>query len=402
MIQLAYLLALLAGVLAGIFTGLIPGIHVNLIAIFLISLIPFIPFNKIIFLIFIIAMAITHTFLDFIPSIFLGAPDEDTGLSILPGHQLLNKGKGYHAIIYTLYGSLIGVLIILLLTPVFIFILPTIYIYLKQAIFLILVFVSIFLISSEKKSKFLAFIIFFLAGFIGLATFNSGIQNSLLPLFTGLFGASSLITSIIKKQNIPQQNIDKIREIKITKKQVSNSGIAALLSAPLCTFLPSLTSGQAAVIGSDLIGEKDPVQFLILLGAINTIIAGLGFVTFYAIQQARTGTALAVSQLLKSLTIDHLLIIFAVIIISSILSFFLTIFIGRFGAKNISRFNYKYISIIILLFLIIIVLFFSGLIGFLIFTTSTATGLIAIITGIRRTHLMGSLMLPSILLYLPF
>ena len=50
-------------------------------------------------------MAITHTFIDFIPSIFLGAPDEDSVLSILPGHKLLLKGYAYTGIILTLYGS---------------------------------------------------------------------------------------------------------------------------------------------------------------------------------------------------------------------------------------------------------------------------------------------------------
>ena len=33
------------------------------------------------------------TFIDFIPSIFLGCPDTDTELSILPGHELLKKGE---------------------------------------------------------------------------------------------------------------------------------------------------------------------------------------------------------------------------------------------------------------------------------------------------------------------
>ena len=80
---LALLVALLLGCLIGTFTGLTPGIHVNLIGVILLSL-PLTKISPIYSLIFLVSMSITHTFLDFIPSIFLGAPDEDTSLSILP------------------------------------------------------------------------------------------------------------------------------------------------------------------------------------------------------------------------------------------------------------------------------------------------------------------------------
>ena len=82
------ILAFFIGILAGIFTGLFPGIHVNLVSVFLISISPsLLKYTSPISLaIFIVSMSITHSFLDFIPSIFLGAPDEDSFLSILPGH----------------------------------------------------------------------------------------------------------------------------------------------------------------------------------------------------------------------------------------------------------------------------------------------------------------------------
>ena len=60
-------------------------------------------------------MAITHTFKNFIPSIFLGCPDTDTELSILPGHELLKKGHGYEAILLTTYGGLAAIFILLLI-----------------------------------------------------------------------------------------------------------------------------------------------------------------------------------------------------------------------------------------------------------------------------------------------
>ena len=397
-------LALLLGILVGTIAGILPGIHVNLISVFLLSILTFFLsfLQPIVLVVFIVSMTISDAFISFIPSIFLGAPDEDTTLSVLPGHELLLKGKGYEAVILTLYGSILGVLIILILTPVFIFILPKIYPYLKSVMFFMLLFANIFLVIKEKNSKLTALIIFLLSGFLGLATLNLQVKESLLPLLTGLFGSSSLITSITKKSKLPAQKITEIKNIKITKKELTISGLAALLSAPLCSFLPALGSGQAAVIGSDIVGEVNRRKFLILLGSINTIVAGLSFVAVYSIQVTRTGTAVAVSKLLENFSFSDLIIILVVIFIAGIISFFLTIFIARIFSKNISKFNYRKLSIFILLFLSLVVIIFSGFLGFIVFIISTFIGLSAILSGVRRTHLMGSLMLPSILLYFPF
>jgi len=93
-------LALLLGVLAGIITGITPGLHINLVAVVLLSSSAFLLrfFPPVVLAAFIIAMSITHTFTDFIASIYLGAPDDDTALSVLPGHVLLLQGKGRHAL----------------------------------------------------------------------------------------------------------------------------------------------------------------------------------------------------------------------------------------------------------------------------------------------------------------
>ena len=93
----------LLGTLMGTFTGLIPGIHVNNVAILLLSLTPafIVAFGflaalgvgpdqiALLVCVTIFATSIAHTFLDFIPSTFLGAPEGDTALSVLPAHKML-------------------------------------------------------------------------------------------------------------------------------------------------------------------------------------------------------------------------------------------------------------------------------------------------------------------------
>src|SRR3989344_5136920 len=107
------IVAISIGVLAGIVTGLTPGIHINLVSVSLITISPFLLqyTSPLIITIMIIAMGITHTFLDAIPSIFLGAPDPETALLILPGHKMMLKGKGYEAVILTVIGSIISLIL---------------------------------------------------------------------------------------------------------------------------------------------------------------------------------------------------------------------------------------------------------------------------------------------------
>jgi len=394
-------LALIIGCITGTLTGLCPGLHINMVAILTVAISPFLLqyFPVIVIVSFIVSMSITHTFIDFIPSIFLGSPDEDTGLSVLPGHSLLLEGKGYNAVIYTLYGSLIGVFIILVFIPFFIFILPKIYSYLKPVIFYMLLFASLYLIIREKN-KILSLIIFLIAGFLGIATFNLQLKESLLPLLTGLFGSSSLITSIMKKQKIPKQNLSSLK-IKIKLKEIFNTIISTSIASPLCSFLPALGSGQAAVIASDLTEEKNKRQFLITLGSINTIVMGLSIISLYSLNLTRSGSAVAISKLLTNFTSLDLIIIILVILFSGLFSFFIGIKLAKFFALRIHKINYSNLSLFILLFLIILVISFSGLLGLVVFITATFLGLFTILSGSRRTLLMGCLMIPALLLYLP-
>jgi len=127
----------------------------------------------------------------------------------------------------------------------------------------------------------------------------------------------------------------------------------------------------------------------------------LAFIALYSIDKARTGPSAVLNQALDKFSLGNLALVLATVLILGVISFFIAKRISRFYALNISRINYQKISFIVLLFLSLLVLIFSGLLGFLIFIISTAVGLAAILLNARRTNLMGSLMLPSILLYLP-
>lgn len=392
------LIAISLGILIGTFTGLSPGIHINLVAAFLVSISAALLTitSPITLVIFIVSMGITHTFIDFIPSIFLGAPEEDTALSVLPGHQLLIEGKGYEAVKLSAYGSLFSTLTIILILPIFLFVLPKIQNLLQIIIPIFLILSSGYIFYTEKN-RIAAIIVFLLSGFLGISVLNSNLNltEPLLPLFTGLFGISSLIVSIKSKTKIPPQET----KIKINKKDLIQPLFASFVIAPLCSIIPGIGSSQAAVISSTLI-ESTNKRFLVLLGAASTTVLGLSFIVLYSLNKSRSGLAVMIEKLMPEISSLNLGIIILTIVISSLIAFFLAIYIGKLFAKNINKINYTKLSIYIILFLNFIVLIFSGLYGFLILIVSTLLGLYCIISGVKRINLMACLILPTILIYL--
>ena len=98
-------LSSIAALLLGILTGLTPGIHNNTITAILITLIPTLSLNPLTLIVFVVVLALTHTILDFVPSIFTGATDGESFMATLPGHDMLNEGKGIEAVAATTTGA---------------------------------------------------------------------------------------------------------------------------------------------------------------------------------------------------------------------------------------------------------------------------------------------------------
>lgn len=392
LIELLLFLAL--GISAGTLTGLIPGIHINLVGAFLISLSATIFFGvePIYFAVFIVAMAITHTFLDFIPSVFLGCPDTDTELSVLPGHELLKNGQAHEAVTLTTYGSIAAILVTLIIFYPAILLIKQFYFLIQNAIPFILIIVSITLISLEKQ-KLTSLGVFILTGILGYVVLHTQINQPLLPLLTGIFGASSIILSLHQNPKIPEQIITKPKE-KLLKPL-----LGATIAAPFCSFLPGMGSGQAAIIGNT-IAKTTQKGFLILLGATNTLVMAFSFISLYVIERTRTGAALAIKEILGTPNEKTMILVLITIIIAGGISVFLTLNISKQIAKQFKKIHYKKLSVTTLCILALITLLVSGIYGLIVLIASTLTGIYCITLGVRRTNMMGVLIIPTIILYL--
>ncbi len=487
----------LLGAFFGCMTGLIPGMHVNTIALILLSLTPVLQFlPAIIICVIIVSVCISHSFINLIPGTFLGAPDENA-LSVLPAHKMLLEGNGYQAVFLSAVGSF-GAIVF-----GFIFIFPfrfifgnpvNLYAVLKDSMVFILICISAFLIYSENrkikykkgveiegikirkregkdnidglkigekcvvygmivrngKKYFLeekgrkisveckdslapfdgatatvygkikraegvfsrtfgvmaAGAVFILSGIFGMIIFDMYVSSpvhlpssSLFPAFTGLFGISTLLFSLTNTLEIPEQ---KISEPVIDRKESMKSIIRGSVAGSVLGFLPGITSGHATVLS--MLGRKrrKKEQVVLTLSAVNTSYAFFCLSALFIIMKPRNGTMIAVDKMinieewsgLMPVSLTYLMI---AVIVASAVSYFMTITLGKCFAKTFAKINYKKLVVSVIAFVTILVFLFTGFTGLLILLVGLCIGLIPPCFGVRRSHVMGMLLLPVII-----
>lgn len=391
----------LLGIVLGLPLGLIPGMHINNILplILSISFLFISPYNLIVF---IISIAVTQIFISFIPSIFLGAPDENTALSVLPGHRLLFEGKGYEAIKLTVIGGMGSLLFCILFLSIFAGVFGWIYEISRPYIHFVIAFVVVLMIATEKKLKRIlaaAFIIL-LSGLLGIFTLNSSVlpqQQVLFPILSGLFGVSNLIVSISQKSKIPDQVKDD--GLKISTKDLFKSILLGTFAGVIVGLLPAIGVSQAATLTQYIGGTGEARSFLISLSGINVANEVFSLTSLYLLGNPRSGASVAIQKIMVELTFFDVAYIVGVICFVSGIAAVLTLILGKRIPKFLEKLDYRKISISIIILMTSMVFLFSGLAGLLVLFSSVAVGLICSYLGVRRSHCMGVLLIPSILFF---
>ncbi len=394
------LLAITLGVFAGTITGLIPGIHINLVSSVLVANVSLLSgiadMNSM--CVFIVAMSVVHSFMDVIPSIYLGAPDSATALGVLPGHRYLLRGNGLMAVKLTVLGSYFGLIIsVVAFFPALVFI-KHIYPVLKENMLLILIAAMIFSIWRDNK-RFWALVVFSLSGLLGFVVLRSpAISDPLFPMLSGLFGISTLLISLKESQSIPEQRSKSIIKLK------KNIGIKAVISGWIFGFftaiVPGLGASSAAAVAVQFSRKLGDHGFMILIGAISTVNFVMSVATFYAVSKARNGSIVAVKKLIGNITIEHAMLLSVSGVIAGSIAVYLTIAIARWFSELMSYLNYRYTVIFVIFLIIVMVAFMSGPAGILVLTTSTAVGLVPAIKKVSRTQAMACILVPVTLYFL--
>ena len=386
---------MLLGIAIGVLTGLLPGLHPNTVLAMILSITAlFSAYPTICILVFIISLSISNVFLDFIPSILLGAPDPDSCLSVLPGHQMLMQGRGYEAVMITVAGGLCAMTATAISLPLLLQTIPAIYNQLHQSIYILLSLAVIWMIWSETgRGKAWALLVFLASGLFGLITLNTLSDQALFPALTGMFGISGLIVSFYGKSKMPPQ--EKRCRVGMGTVKGSAAGWVAGMASGL---LPGLGTSQAAAVVSQAFKAKTK-EFLAAMGGINTANIIFTLIAFYTLGKTRSGAASAIAQLVPAITQEELFLLMAVGMATTFASAFLVIRIAGPASERLQSISYRKINISIIAFLICAIVALSGALGILISCAGTLLGLVAIKLGVKRSHMMGFLILPTILYF---
>lgn len=407
------ILACILGVLCGAVTGLIPGIHVNTVGAFTFaSSATVLSFLSPEFLgVLLISMSISHALLEFIPSMFLGVPEEGTILSVLPGHHLILEGRGREAIRLVALGGFGAILVTILLLPIFILVLPPLYGFMKPYIWILLVIVVIYMfirLNRDLNSIAWSVVIFLFSGIMGWVMLNSPISSgvSLLCMFTGLFGVSTLLHSLSESSVVPPQ---KSEHSLCVDSNILRGIFAGGIAGSILGFLPGMGPAQGSLLAQEISGGGDTGEnkdsFLVAMSGVNVSDALFSLMAIYLIGNPRSGIAVYVDKLIEVFDYQHLILYIFVSITAVSLSLILCLKLGDMVAEFIQRLDYNKLSWLVIIFMSCIVMIFTLMehanlpFVLLVYGTSVALGLLPHYLGLNKSNLMGVLIVPAIVIY---
>jgi len=396
MIEIA--IGVLFGVLLGTASGLIPGVHANTLAgillgaqALLLAVLGPLALAGTLF-----AALITHTFVECVPSTFLGIPDADTSLSVLPAHALCLEGNGEEAVRIAALGSACAIIIAVPLSVLCFVFLPALQPYFDWGIgILIIAVIGYMIVMSESPGWALA--IFAVSGLLGTFALRydflcwhtlGGTTAVLMPLLAGLFGISVLL--VAAQGRLPVQQF---RGLRVENKTVVKSSVLGTLAGIAVGWLPGLSTATANGALASVIGyEKDRRAYILATSAANTANAFIGLAALYALSRTRNGVMVALAELpLPSMS--ELVVIG---VLAACLAYIITVSLSR-SAGWLNGINGTMLNRAVILFVVGLCILLTGPFGIFILVLATLLGLVPHIINVSRVYCMGAIMVPVIL-----
>ncbi|MBS3069724.1 tripartite tricarboxylate transporter permease [Candidatus Micrarchaeota archaeon] len=382
-------MAVFSGFLIGALSGLLPGLHSNTIASLAAAGSPDASFLSF----FIMAVFASHIAFSFFPAIFIGAPDENTVQSVLPGHRLMREGKGLVALLHVCACLCIAAMLSLLLFPLALQLMPLIYSAISPHMLLFLLAASAFLLISERSIGKIAkaSLVFLLCGFLGSLTMQTGMREPLFCVFSGLFAVSGLISSQGSSEKIPTQQPP---ALSFSSWKYVLVGIALGM---LSDLFPGIAApAQIAVFASFFIKIEDAMHYLALVSSIAASHAVFALSAAIGFGKAREGS-LAIVQQTAGISMQNAGALLGTFALCLGLSALLIVLLLRFAHKiDFNIFSRLRIPIVMYLFAVSFIL--DGALGVFVLALSSLLGTLPLLLGVRRTHVMGCIIVPSMLL----
>ena len=216
----------------------------------------------------------------------------------------------------------------------------------------------------------------------------------LFPVFSGLFGLSGIVFSLGESQfSVPQKPYADVR----LDRELIMGGFLGALGGAVVGVLPAMSPSQVGTLMSSVYGCSRRA-FLISVSAIASSDAIYSLVSLYTIKNARSGVSVMLGRIL-TLSYDVLFLFVGVYCLCAFFALLLHLEIGKRAAQFYGFIDYRVLSVSVLLFVVVLVFLLTGLFGILVAAVSCSIGLLPIMSRVSRTHLMGVLLVPTILYF---
>ena len=408
-------IACFIGIVIGTTTGMIPGIHVNTAGaiLFASSNLLLTQISPEFLCVLMVSMSIAHALIEFVPSMLLGVPQEATATSILPGHRMVLQGRSKEVIRIVSVGGFGAILVTIIMLPIFAIALPILHDITKPYTWAILLVASVYLtysLTGNFRDFLWSMLLFIISGILGWIIFQTPISSgvTLMCTFSGLFGISTILFSLNDSSILPHQN--PFYELDIDYNRFK-SIFAGGITGAILGFLPGFGPAQGTVIAQAVSGtndndDDDTVNFLLATSGLNISDCLFSLIAIYIIGNPRSGIAVYMSYLISEMSINHLVIFIFASLLAVSVSLVLSLKLGDSLSRLMGRVNYRKLSIGVILLQIVIlyifILYYQAPVGYmtLALVTSTALGMLPHYIGIGKSHLMGVLIIPAIVIYL--
>lgn len=436
------LLFAVLGMLVAVPFSLVPALHIYNVAGFMIlgmaALGPILPPEYLAMLF--LGMITTYAILNTIPSVFFSAPDESMVFIVLPGQKYLMQGRGYEAVALTGIGSLGGIAVLLLLTPIAPRLFPDLRAVLQRHLHWILWTVIAFMVMSEWpkgsdrapagwrrwwdgwRSLVAGMATFALSGLLGFVLMYRSVlpvrvaYQNLLPAFVGLFAVPWVLQNLLARVEIPPQHI--AGDVDATPAIIGRGVFAGALGGLFAAFFPVVTGGIGGLLAGHATAQRDDRLFILSQGASKVVYYVGGFLLFFVpgLYLTRGGMAWMLSTLWRSYTPQSYYLAVAAVLLTGVLSYFLLLALARGVIRAMRKVHYRSLSTAVLVILLAVVMLVpalgeylggiengpaspvhilqAALGGLAICAVATGIGLIPVLWGARRMNAMGLLLLP--------
>ena len=391
----------LLGTACGVVTGLVPGIHVNTAAPLAVALASNRGIAPLPAASFICALSLTHTFIDFIPTTLLGIPSEDTAVAALPAHRMVLMGRGLEAIRLSGLASLFAVVSLVICVYPSLALIRGGYPLVKAAIPFVLVVVLARMIASHGtlRRMGMAALVVALSGVFGWAVLTGPVwgPDPLFPVFSGMFGISTLLISMRGTCSAPPQSLD--AELQAGRNEMLCSMAQGTLAGSCVALIPGIGASQAALLVVRPRGHDPMRGYICSCCAINTANALFALMVLQVGGAARNGALVHVQRLLGTVTPPTFHALLAVMCLAAGLAYPLLMALARLLMPALSRVSYRRLSLVGIVFQGVLVCALSGILGALLCAVATAVGLLPALMGVHRSTVMSFLLIPVLSFY---